>query len=150
MGVERKSAEIVAREIVEEVMSAGDLQTLRDNRQRVVLDWVERTFGSGPALDLHERAIRIIEEAVEIAQCEGVDADLLHEIIDHVYRRPAGEPWQEAGGVAVTLLAYCEARAISAERCEREEFARAVAAPRAKVREKQDFKALAGIARYSE
>lgn len=146
MTVERSEAEAIAREIIEEVLTPDNLQHLRDERQRIVLGWVEATFGAGPAHDLHERAARIVEEAAELAQCEGVPADLLHEIVDHVYRKPAGKPWQEAGGVGVTLLAYCEARAVSAEQCEREEFARAVAAPKAKSREM----AMAGIARYSE
>ncbi|MEX2126941.1 MAG: hypothetical protein WD871_01690 [Xanthobacteraceae bacterium] len=137
-------------EIVEMVLTPDNMQQLRDERQRIVLAWCEATFGAGPAADLHERASRVVEEALELAQCEGVDPDLLHELIDHVFARKPGQPWQEAGGVGVTLLAYCERRAISAEQCERAEFARAVSVPKEKTRERQSAKAAAGIARYPE
>lgn len=77
--------------------------------QARVGQWVLKAFGSFIATSRQERALRIVEEAVELAQAEGIWATQVALIVDRVYSRPIGTPRAEAGGVGVTYLAYCEA-----------------------------------------
>jgi hypothetical protein len=146
----REQIEQAASEIVAALVNSETLQHIRDERQRSVLAWAAATFGQGVAGDLGERAKRVAEEAIELAQAEGVPADALHALIAHVYAKAPGKYWQEAGGVGVTLLAYCERRGFSAESCEREEVARITSLGRDHFRARQNAKAAAGVARAAE
>lgn len=71
-----------------------------------VAEWVRTRLGGG-AMNPRERALRLLEEACELAQAEGVPEDLAAKQVAHVYSRPPGESRQEAGGVAVTLMGWC-------------------------------------------
>jgi hypothetical protein len=73
-----------------------------------VKEWVVSRIG---AMNMHrrERAMRLLEESVELAQSEGITQDQVTRQVAHVFGRPAGEPSQEAAGVAVTLLGWCAA-----------------------------------------
>lgn len=73
--------------------------------QIAVEAWVCRMFGP-QAMATRERAMRLAEEAIELAQAEGIGADDLHRLVDHVLAKPAGKAPQEAGGVGVCLLAW--------------------------------------------
>jgi hypothetical protein len=117
----------------------------RDNRQRAVLQWVSDTFGQ-PSLTPMERAFRVLEEAVELAQAEGMARERAIDIVEYVFRKPPGTHSQEAGGLGVTLLAYCEARDLSADAEEAREFDRVMAIDPAEFRERHNRKAEAGIA----
>jgi len=57
-----------------------------------------------------ERAMRVLEEAVELAQAEGITHAQVIRQAAHVFARPAGEPAQEAAGVAVCLFGWCASR----------------------------------------
>ncbi len=81
---------------------------LKSLEQRVA-EWVSTRFGPEYLAHRGERAMRLLEEAVELAQAEGVNIGAARKLVEHVYARPAGEPSQEAAGVAVTLLAWCAA-----------------------------------------
>src|SRR4051812_11277389 len=52
-----------------------------------VLAWAVRSFGP-IALNRDERAARMAEEAVEVAQVEGVPLDVMQRITARVYSRP--------------------------------------------------------------
>jgi hypothetical protein len=73
-----------------------------------VAEWVVSRIGSA-GMDRRERALRLLEEAVELAQAEGITLAQVARQVAHVYERPAGDPEQEAGGVAVCLLGWCAA-----------------------------------------
>ena len=117
----------------------------RDNRQRAVFQWVRDTFGD-PSTVAGERVKRVLEEAAELAQSEGLTRDHARAIVDYVFGKPPGDPAQEVGGLGVTLLAYCESRGISADREERLEFERVLAVDPAHFRARHNRKADAGIA----
>jgi len=87
--------------IIEGEMPSGFLE-------RRVAEWIRTRIGADHIAP-QERAIRLLEEAVELAQAEGIPFDPVMRQIFHVYGRPAGQPQQEAGGVAVTLLGWCAA-----------------------------------------
>jgi len=70
--------------------------------------WTARTFGPGSMLP-RERAARLLEEAAELAQVEGVPPHVVQRIVDRVFSGRPGDRLQEAAGVALCLVAYCEA-----------------------------------------
>lgn len=74
--------------------------------QERVAEWVRTRIG--PAhMDRKERAMRLLEEAIELAQAEGITSTQVWNQMNHVYHRAPGIPAQEAGGVAVCLLGWC-------------------------------------------
>jgi hypothetical protein len=117
----------------------------RDERQSAVYRWVGETFGVAN-LETQERCKRFVEEAVELAQAEGLTAEEVSAIVAYVYSKSPGEVFQEAGGVGTTLLAYCEARGISADDAEDTEFRRVVELNPEHFRRRHNIKAAAGIA----
>lgn len=117
----------------------------RNIRQRGVFQWVRETFGD-PSTAPSERVKRVLEEAVELAQAEGMTQDHALAIVGYVFGKPKGDPAQEVGGLGVTLLAYCEARGLSADAEEAREFERVLAIDPAHFRARHNKKADAGIA----
>lgn len=87
-------------------------QSVEDFQSRV-LDWLLKCFGSEIAKDILERNDRFIEEALELTQSLDYSADRAHALVDYVYGRPKGEPFQEVGGVMVTLAALCSATGLN-------------------------------------
>lgn len=69
-----------------------------------VLQWAVDSFGE-IARNRDERAARLAEEAMEVAQAEGVPLETLKRIADRIYSRPLGELGQEVGGLGITLYA---------------------------------------------
>jgi hypothetical protein len=92
-------------------------------RPKAVLMWGRETFGE-IALDRNERACRFLEEALELAQCEGVTCDRAHRIMQRVYSRPKGELGKEIGQAMITLEILAENAGISAEVEAAREFSR--------------------------
>ncbi len=117
----------------------------RDERQAQVYLWVRSTFGI-PNANVTERALRLFEEVAELTQAEGIDPVRLGAIIAHVYGKPVGDAVQEVGGIGTTLLAYCEAKGISADLAEERELQRVLAIEPEHFRKRHNLKAEAGIA----
>jgi hypothetical protein len=82
------------------------------NQSRVTA-WVNTTFTKEEAENAPERALRTAEEAIELAQAVGVDAETLHRLVDYVFSRPVGKPEKEIAGTMVTI--YAMAAAIGAD-----------------------------------
>lgn len=123
-----------------------ELRTLsRTERQEVVTDWCRRAFGPESQQDRGKRALRFLEEALELYQSEGGSRALAEALLDRVYARPAGEPAQEVGGVSVTLLSYCSAAGLSADECEAAEIQRVLVRSLDKARRRYDEKTQAGL-----
>lgn len=96
--------------------SNRDLETARSTSLPWYLEgrvsaWVISRIG-GDHMQPIERAMRNLEESLELAQTEGVTLEQANKQAQHVFGRPAGDPVQEAGGVAVCLLAWCAARGV--------------------------------------
>jgi len=117
----------------------------RDRRQAEVAAWVERVFGA-ESLATEERALRFVEEAVELAQASGLSAERVRAVAEHVYARPTGEVAREVGGVGVTLIALCAVLGVSAEDEEAAEVARVFAVDPEHMRERNERKVAVGIA----
>lgn len=71
--------------------------------------WCRTTFGDALFRDPRARALRVLEEALELAQALGVRKADAAALVDYTFNRPIGEPAQEVAGVAITLLAACAA-----------------------------------------
>lgn len=69
---------------------------------RLANEWARRSFGEDQMTNFGTRALRIAEEAVELAQAHEITREKMHELVDIVYNRPVGDPVQELGGVAMT------------------------------------------------
>lgn len=108
--------------------------------------WVARTFGARLRADRHERAMRLLEEAVEVAQAEGVRPDEVERLVAHVYAKPAGDARSEAGAVGVTWLAYCDAVGAPAADLLEAELARVYAIPRETWERRHAAKTAKGLA----
>lgn len=75
-----------------------------------VQHWMLECFGQDITSDQNERNHRFLEESLELVQACGCTADEAHKLVDYVFSRPKGDRLQEAGGVAITLNALCNAQ----------------------------------------
>jgi len=78
--------------------------------QNAVMKWAEECFtprsNKDPA-NQQDRIQRFVEEAMELAQSLDLPKDHAHDLVEYVYGRPKGEPFQEVGGTIVTLSRLC-------------------------------------------
>lgn len=116
--------------------------------QQCIVAWGSVAFGADSATDPNERVVRFLEEAIELGQAEDVPKDRMHALVDYVYARDRGETTQEVGGVQVTLLAFCEAKQISAEACLRSEFLRVVGKDPSHFRKRNEEKKASGVTTF--
>lgn len=77
-----------------------------DELQAKVKDWIVYVFGEPILYDRKERAMRVLEEAMELAQAEGVTFVDMERLALRCMSRPAGRPNEEAAQVMVTLLGW--------------------------------------------
>ena len=83
-----------------------------DDFQKCVADWCVACFGETTADDVVERNWRFLEEALELVQSLGGNAEDAHTLVDYVFGREPGEPFQEVGGTMVTLAALLAANGL--------------------------------------
>jgi hypothetical protein len=69
---------------------------------RIALDWAIRCFGRAHVFDRPIRSLRLAEEVIELAQAYQVPKEKLLLLVETVYSRPPGDPYQELGGVMMT------------------------------------------------
>lgn len=104
-----------------------------ENLELRVEEWVKTRIGpqyAGPK----ERAMRLLEEAIELAQSEGINWNQAVSQVHYVFGRPKGEPMQEAGGVAVCLLGWCAAHETTFQEIALTEIERIEAKPLQEIR----------------
>jgi hypothetical protein len=118
----------------------------RMRRQILCYQWVTAVRSAAIANDLHERVKRIVEEATELAQAEGLPLEMVFRIVQRTYGRPVGKPEQEVGGIMTTLMTYCQAKGISLYMAEVAEFARALCTPYYVLKRKYEEKVRDGVA----
>jgi hypothetical protein len=75
--------------------------------QQRVLNWLMNCFSQEICRDITERNHRFLEEALELVQSTGCKRSEAHLLVEYVFNRPIGDPFQEVGGVAVTFAALC-------------------------------------------
>lgn len=80
--------------------------------QDEVKEWTLEAFGEAVTADKIERNHRFLEESLELVQSLGCTKDEAHQLVDYVFGRDIGDPFQEVGGVMLTLAALCNANAM--------------------------------------
>lgn len=118
--------------------------TLINAMQQLVTSWVIRTFGEA-AMTPNERTSRLLEEALELFQCEGGSLDFARRLASEVFSRDHGKAVQEAGGVGLTFLAYCSSKALDAEDVILTEVQRVLAKSPSHFRNRNDQKMQHGL-----
>lgn len=109
-------------------------------------EWVHSRFGVTVLMNIRERVARVLEEAVELAQSEGLTESEANKIVASVFAKPSGFPPQEAAGVAVTLLAWAECQMQNLDDLVEKEIDRIESLPINHFRKRQQAKADAGTA----
>ena len=82
-----------------------------------VFHWMTACFSGDVCKDVRERGDRLLEEVLELLQSHGYDKSRVATLVDYTFNRPVGEPYQEVGGVMVTLAAYCQATGLDMHAC---------------------------------
>lgn len=77
--------------------------------QDYLADWLERCLGKKTLKSRKDRAMRVLEEAVELAQAVGIPREKALEQLHHTYNRPKGRVAQEIAGVINAALLAAEA-----------------------------------------
>jgi NTP pyrophosphatase (non-canonical NTP hydrolase) len=115
-----------------------------DARQKATMAWGRSTITTD--VDLETRASRFLEEATELVQASGMTREKAQAVLDYVYGREVGQPFQEVGGVMITLSMLADVQDISVEHAWITEFDR-IHQPEviAKVRARQIEKRAAGL-----
>lgn len=115
------------------------------SRVRAMLDWCHRTFGP-VALDRQERAMRLLEEAMEVAQCEGITSGLMAKMAHRTGTRPLGKLNVEVGQVMNLLECLAENAGLNARAEGEREFARCQAVTQEEWDRRHAAKVAAGTA----
>lgn len=117
----------------------------RQQRQQDISAWAVRAFGTDEALGVKQRALRFLEEAIELYQaCDG-DLVVGHKLLDYVFNRPVGAVEQELGGAGVTLLALAHAAGYWADDAEANEARRVLSKPIEEFTARNELKNQAGF-----
>jgi len=117
--------------------------------QQRVHDWVTEVFGDESLRNVQERAMRFIEEAIELTQVCEVPQERVHRMVNYVFSRSVGEAQQEMGGCLVTLYALSSCLNVDAEEALETELTR-IQTPEAKarIRQRQNEKHEARLAEH--
>jgi hypothetical protein len=92
--------------------------------QSRVRQWMLACFGAEVASDKLERGDRLLEEVFELLQSGDYPSERISALEEYVFSRPKGEPFQEVGGVSLTLAAYCLAHGLDMHEAGEAELAR--------------------------
>jgi hypothetical protein len=109
--------------------------------------WVVQVFGEDVLRDRVERAARVLEEALELAQACGVSRETAEGLVARVYARPPGDAAIEAAQVGVCLIAWAEGAQEDLGTLVDDEIDRIESLPVEKIRARHAAKVRAGIAR---
>jgi hypothetical protein len=98
-------------ELARKMSTVPTLYTFQERIQK----WLGKVFDAKVRNSVEERALRLLEEACELAQALNVTRDDAIRLVNYVYNRPVGNPGQEVAGTMVTLAAVACAAGIDLE-----------------------------------
>lgn len=115
--------------------------------QERVKAWMAELFPQADCENRRDRALRVLEEATELAQAEGVPLAKVDRVVARAYTRPVGDPNQEAAGIGLALLAWAahSAKADLSDMIEGELALASTPERMAAIREKQAAKVADGV-----
>lgn len=111
----------------------------------IIHDWGCRAFGQENFNSPRERSLRLLEEALELVQAEGINVTKVNQLVAAVYERPIGKPEQEIGGVLLTMTAYIRTRGWNPHQFLLYEVRRVLGIPIEKFRERNKEKIKANL-----
>lgn len=119
-------------------------------RAERMLSWAVDMFGR-IALDTRERAIRFVEEALEVGHVLGLERAVIDRAADRIWGRSriATEAAKEIGQAAMTLECLAEVMELSAIGEAEHEFRRVRSIPKAEWVKRHDRKVRLGFARWA-
>lgn len=77
-----------------------DMNDFQERTEKLITD----IFGKGHLQKKKENALRMLEEALELAQAYEIDRDLINKITNQVYNKPVGDKFQEMAQTAIQLF----------------------------------------------
>ena len=110
------------------------------------LEWAHKTFGD-VGLDPQERAMRFLEEAIEVAHTAGISANTMQAIVARVTARPYGNIGREIGQALCALELFAKVAGVDAESEAASEFIRVQSIPQAEWDRRHAAKVKIGIAK---
>jgi NTP pyrophosphatase (non-canonical NTP hydrolase) len=116
-----------------------------ESYQERVIKWVIDCFGAEYAVNIKERALRLLEEVVELGQSLGVTKEDVIKMAVHTYGRPVGDTEQEFGGVMVTLAALAASASVDLKSIGEKQLSENII-NKEKIKEKHLLKIKKGIA----
>lgn len=93
--------------------------------QSQLAEWLIEALGAETLNDPQARAMRVLEEAVELAQAVGIPLAKTLEQVYHTYARPAGEVSQEIAGVYNASILAAHGIGLNAHKLGADELRRA-------------------------
>lgn len=73
--------------------------------EMLTVNWQKLVFGDR-VVTPHVRTLRLLEETLELCQCERVTEEEVQKITRQVYDKPVGNPYNELGGVMICCAIY--------------------------------------------
>lgn len=113
------------------------------------LTWAVEMFGPD-ALDAKERAMRFLEEAIELAHALGVKPTVATGLVERVYSREQGDVVKEMGQARLTLDLLAKAILVDADDAADQEFFRIQKIPREEWLRRHAAKQAKGLAISSQ
>lgn len=80
-----------------------------------VVTWANGILGTKLVESRWERVMRVLEEAIELAQAEKITREEAEMLMQYVYMRPIGTIENEAGGVMVCMIAWAHTAKVDLE-----------------------------------
>lgn len=114
-------------------------------RAHHMLAWAHRVFGE-TALRRDERALRFAEEALELAQAEGVGRETMLRLVERVWSRPSGDRVREFDQACATLETYGALAGLTVEGGAMREWMRVQSLDENDLRRRHEIKVGQGIA----
>jgi hypothetical protein len=142
---ELESALRAAETKLREVPCVDSLHLAHAALPEQIAEFVTKTWGAANFTSDVERTVRVVEEAIEFAQANGLAEVFVKMLAGYVYNRLPGAPVNEAAGLGVTLIAWCHSRGIDLDDITLTELARVKSIHRDALRAKQHEKFLAGF-----
>jgi hypothetical protein len=121
------------------------LMNMQIDRPAHWLQWARETFGE-IALDPKERALRFVEEAIELAHALNMPASVVAAIATRVYSRPPGQLRQEMGQCQATFELLARVVGIDPDAEATAELARVKSIPKEEWDRRHAAKVALGIA----
>ena len=115
------------------------------HRQKRIFDWSVETYGPSAAT-FDERALRFLEEALELAQACGIEEDMVGRLAARVYEQEPGPVFKELGQTALMLEALSECRNTDLDEAANAEFERIEGLPKSHFEARHAAKVARGIA----